>query len=57
MAHKRDLRVHDEVQVALAVADLLVLQARPQPRQHAEAGGEELHSRGENGELPALCLS
>mmetsp|Transcript_5062 Transcript_5062/g.10994 ORF Transcript_5062/g.10994 Transcript_5062/m.10994 type:complete len:245 (-) Transcript_5062:534-1268(-) len=68
LAHKLDdlgareedvthLGVADEVQVALAVAGLLILQAKVGGRGHVQAGGQQLELDGEDGELALLGLA
>lgn len=51
------LRVHDEIEVAHAVARLLVDEAGVRRREHMEALGEHLELGGEDGELAALRLA
>lgn len=48
------LRVHDQVQVTLAVARLGVSETHVGLREHVQAGREDLHLVGEDGELATL---
>ena len=49
--------VHDEIEVSLAVADLLVLETLVVRGEHVHARGEELHLRREHGKLATLGLA
>lgn len=52
-----DVGVHDQIEVALAVAQLLVLEAVMGLGQHAQTGREKLDGLGEDGQLTALGLA
>ena len=52
-----DVGVDDEVEVSLPEPGLLVLDAEVQVGQHVQAGGQEGHLLGDDGQLALLGLA
>lgn len=57
LEHSANIVVQHEVQVALAVTSLLILQAVERLGDHVQARGQHTHGGGENGELTLLTLT